>query len=168
MIAMPPLYGGRPEYRRQLVEAWQRFASQFPWYVATARVSAMRVVNDPKVAAQVAMYQHDSRDLLLSPNVGKLLDRALTHELAHGFDDWNGNPHRFSMSDEWVRLHKMQGVFEIPKYAADPREFFADVASKCVLMGAQRVGYQYPGETVYMTHVVFPCLQLEYASLVSS
>jgi hypothetical protein len=167
MFVMPPLYGGTPAYRRRVVEAWQKFASRFPWYVATARVAALRVTNDPKVAAQVAMYQHDSRDLLLSPNVGNLLDRAVTHELAHGFDDWNGNPHRFSMTDDWVRLHKMQGVFEIPTYATDPREFFADVASKCILLGAERTGIQYPGETVYMTQVVFPRLQMEYASGVS-
>lgn len=138
------------------------------WYTKSARVSRIVVTNDPKVAIQVAMYSHGSRDIQIAPGVGTMLERSLTHELAHGIDD--GAPalsaHRFSRSSGWMEAHRQAMGFEIPKYRDEPQEYFADMLSKFVLnMAGSQTGNSlqrsHPREHGYIVHEVVPALMRE-------
>lgn len=149
-----------PRYSASIVRTLQSLPY---WYVQSARISKIVVDSDPSVRVQMAMYRHGTRDILVYPGIGSLLRRCLSHELAHGFDDAepDGPAHRFSRTEEWSHIHKQQRQFEIQKYRDDPKEYFADMASKVVLLGETKVGLLYPLEVSYMLQRVFPVLVAE-------
>lgn len=159
---MIPVYGANIAYERRIHDMVGGFP---PWYTAAAKVRIFTVTPDPVVREQIAMYRHGTRDVLVSPGIGDILRRALAHELAHGFDDQteiNGNPHVFSTCGDWIAIHRAQPYFELPKYRDDPREYFADMASKTVLLGVKKMSISNPRETAFIGGLVFPALMGQY------
>ena len=148
--------GAEPGYEAHI----RRVLSSLPaWYVQSARVSRFVVNTSREVREQMAMYRHGTRDVLLAPAAGNLLQRALAHELAHGCDDEGpANPHRWSRTPDWMGIWKTASTYEIPKYRDEPQEYFADQLSKVVLLGAEKLQLSCPRETQYMVRVVLPVL----------
>lgn len=131
------------------------------WYVRAANLARVVVTNRPDVRQQVAMFEHGSRILWITPGVGDMLRKAIAHECAHGIDDNEGQHHRFSSTDEWKRIHANQSHFEIQKYEDEPLEYFADMVAKVMLLGAEKMRTTNPDEVSYVTTWVFPTLQKE-------
>lgn len=160
---MIEIVGAKPMYERTI----RAILSEMPsWYMAAGRVSRLEVTTDPGVVSQIAMYRHGTRDVQMAPNVGANLRRSLFHEWAHALDDWNeeyGNPHVFSATDEWLTIHKLQSVFEIPKYRTDMREHFADAVSQSILFPA-RYAMGFPREHGFVQRVVFPWVMSQTVS----
>lgn len=138
------------------------------WYLEAARISRIGVSTAPKVVTQVAMYSHGSRDIQIAPGIGTMLERSLTHELAHGIDD--GAPalsaHRFSRSPGWMEAHRQAAGFELPKYRDEPQEYFADMLSKYILHAAgsqtgNSLQRSHPREYGYIVQEVVPVLKHE-------
>lgn len=135
----------------------------FPsWYVKAARISGYEVTRRADVKDQIAMYEHGSRKIYVYDKVGDILRKAIGHELAHGCDDVFGNPHFFSSTPEWIRIHKNQGHFDIPKYSVEPLEYLADQIVKVFIYGPQKMALTNPDEVKFITTWVFPTLQREF------
>jgi hypothetical protein len=147
--------GADPTYERRIRVALAKYP---PWYVAGARVSYIEVSRRPDVLAQVAIYEHGSRHILLAPGVGDLLLKAIGHELAHGVDDMNGHPHYFSSTAVWRDIHASQAYFDIPKYRDEPLEYFADMMVKLMLLGRDKVWTTNPHEANFICGTVLPVL----------
>ena len=164
---MIPVYGASSDYERFIRGIILSLPS---WYVVPARLSKIVVIKDPNLAKQVGAYSHGSRDLKLSPGVGTILERVISHELAHGFDDSkpSGSAHRFSRSDDWMFIHRNAQHFELPKYRDEPQEYFADMCSKYILhVAGSRTGNSlqrsHPRESQYILDTVVPVLMRETA-----
>jgi hypothetical protein len=110
------------------------------------------------VKRQIAVYEHGSRNVYVSPGIGGLLQKALGHEMAHGVDDIFGSPHYFAGTPEWQSIHRRQSNFDIQKYADEPLEFFADMVVKNLLIGRTKMSITNPDETNYIWTAVFPIL----------
>lgn len=155
-----PVVGAAAAYERAIHAAVESIPA---WYRDPARVRQLVVTPDPKVREQVCMYMHGTRDVLVAPGIGNLLQRALAHEFAHGFDDTSelpgGAPHMFSASPEWISIHRSATRFELPKYRDDPREYFADMAAKALLLGLDRVAVAASQEARYIGGFVFPAIR---------
>ena len=128
------------------------------WFVRAARLSRVEVTGDPKVREMIAVYDHEQRRLRVTPSVGAMLKKAVYHELWHGVDDNFGHPHVFSSMDEWIRLHRNQPYFDIPKYREQPLEYLADCGAKLFLMGRERLSVTHPHEVGFIEQVAFPPL----------
>jgi hypothetical protein len=156
-----PVLGGSDRYRGFIIGI---IAEIPPWFFIPARISRVVVSNAPEVRQMVAAFQHGTREIQVAPGVGTLLKRALFHEVGHGVDDGPEGPHRFSASPEWLAVHRAQTFFDLPKYRDDPREHFADMAAKGVLLGTKRLSLSAPREAFYLSTVVFPRLVQEAAA----
>jgi hypothetical protein len=110
------------------------------------------------VRAQIAMYEHGSREILISPGTGSLLLKAVGHELAHGVDDIFDVPHYFSSMSDWQTIHRNQAYFDIQKYADKPLEYFADMLAKFFLLGKDRLFTTNPSELNFICSKVLPIL----------
>jgi hypothetical protein len=157
---MIPIKNAEPSYERSLRKIIQRMPD---WYRVPARVSLIRVDRSPEIAAQVAMYRHKTRDVLVTPGVGRILERAMIHEFGHAVDD--GEPsesaHRFSRSDAWMDVWRNADGFEITKYRDEPQEYFADMVSKAVILGVTKLQVSHSRETSFITDEVVPTLRRE-------
>jgi hypothetical protein len=160
---MIPIYGADPRYATALYGA---LGALPPWYVAAGRLSRVVVTPDPDVRRNIAMYAHGAREIRVAPGVGSVLQKALAHEIGHAIDDWAeeaGNPHVFSTTEAWVGIHRNQTHFDLPTYRADPREHFADMMAKAILVGVQKLALAAPREAAYLSGFVFPALQQQNA-----
>ena len=162
---MIPVRGAIYRYENHLRQILGSLPS---WYVIPARISRISVSSDPEVARQVAAYAHGTRNIQIAPGVGTLLERSLTHEIAHGLDDGapNESAHRFSRSPGWMAVHRQAQGFEIPKYRDEPQEYFADMMSKFVLyLAGSQTGNSlqrsHPREYEYIVREVVPALMRE-------
>ena len=156
--------GAVPVYERRIRTILQRLPD---WYTVPARVSEIRISNAPEIQTQVAMYRHKTRDVLVTPSTGTILERALAHEFGHAVDDGepNESAHRFSRSDEWMSVWNHADGFEITKYRDEPQEYFADMVSKAILLGESKLQSSHPREGSFITRVVVPTLRRELAHL---
>lgn len=155
---IPPVLGASPPYEARIRAV---LAAVPPWYLAAARIARVMISTAPEVASMTASFQHGSRDILLYPNVGDLLTRALVHELGHGVDDSGENVHRFSVTPGWIAVHRAQQFFDLPKYRSDPREYFADAIAKAIMLGTKRFSLSAPREAMFLATNVFPLLMAE-------
>jgi len=153
--------GGSASLRTAIRTAILRYPS---WFARGARLSKVIVTDRPDVRDQVAMYEHGTRHLYVSPDVGTLLQKAIGHELAHGCDDNFGRPHFFTSTPEWQRIHRAQPHFDIPKYRDEPLEYFADMVTKIFLLGPERLKTTNPAEVTFITTWVFPTLMKEFGN----
>lgn len=146
----------------QDVERKIRIALNFypSWYIAAARIKKVELTSNPEVKAQIAMYEHGSRILYMSREVGDLILKAVGHELAHACDDIFGDKHYFSSMANWSMIHRNQGFFDIQKYRDEPLEYFADMMVKYFLLGEERLFTTNPNEVNFIRNVVFPALQM--------
>lgn len=116
---------------------------------------------------QLAMYEHGSRCLFLSPDVpARTLVKAIGHELAHGAEDWSeetGQPHIFSSTPAWKTIHQQARVFDIDKYRDQGLEYFADQLVKTLLLGYTRLMTTNGHEANFMAVVVIPTLMRIFA-----
>lgn len=153
--------GADAAFERAIRSVLQQFPS---WFVRAARVDHIEVTSRPEVRQQVAMMEHGSRTLYVSPGAGAILTKALGHELAHGIDDNFGNPHWFTSTPEWTRIHRNQPYFDIDKYREEPLEYFADCFTKYFLLGEEKLKITNPDEVRFITTWVIPTLQKEFGS----
>ena len=153
---MIPVVGATPGLERAIRTT---LASLPPWFVRAARVARIEVSNRPEVRAQIAQYAHGTRVLDVSPTVGDVLRKALYHELAHGIDDMGEEaPHYFTSTPEWSRIHAEQMYFDIPKYAEQPLEYFADQIAKFLMLGPDKHFTTHPKESTFIGTWVVPTL----------
>lgn len=153
---MIPISGAHPKFERAIRAALAKFPS---WFVSAAHLSKITISGAPEVREQVAMYRHGTRDLLISPGVGDVLTKAIGHELAHACDDREGMPHYFTGTAEWQKIHRNQSHFDIPKYAAEGLEYFADCVVKLLMLGPAKFQTTHPEEVAFITTWVFPELK---------
>lgn len=157
---MIPINSAAAGYERAIREVLESLPR---WYVRAARVSRIEVSSAPEVRDQIAMYEHGSRRMRITPGVGKaLLRRAISHELGHGCDDYLEQPHYFSGSDAWIKIHRIQSFFDHPKYAEQALEYFADMLSKVITQDVSRLAATNPYEVRFFTEWVIPTLQKEF------
>ena len=143
----------------------RRALGGFPaWFVRAARISRVEVTGRADVREQVAMYEHGTRVLYVSLQIGDLLQKAVGHELAHGCDDNFGNPHYFSSSTEWQRIHREAPFFDIPKYRDEGLEYLADQMVKFFMLGPERMRTTHWQEVTFISTWVVPTLQREFGS----
>ena len=93
--------------------------------------------------------------------MGDVLLKAIGHELAHALDDNFGAPHYFSSRVDWERIHRNQSYFDIPKYAEEPLEYFADMVVKYMMLGPTKLSTTNPDEVAYIENV-FAALHKEF------
>lgn len=158
--ATPEIVGGTAEYERRLRDCFARFPS---WYVKAARVRQVIVSTREDVKEQIAMFEHGTRNLYVYPGIGALLLKAVGHELAHGCDDIFEEPHFFTATPEWQRIHKNQSHFDIPKYGEEPLEYFADMMVKLFFLGPEKLKTTNPDEVRFIVSWVLPTLQKEFS-----
>lgn len=151
--------GGTATMQRLVRGAFARYPS---WYVDAARVAKVVITDRPDVKQQIAMYEHGTRVLYVTPGVGDILTKAIGHELAHGVDDIFGEHHFFTANPEWVKIHRNQSYFDIPKYRDEPLEYLADMMVKLFMLGPQKLSTTNPDEVRFITAVVFPTIQKEF------
>lgn len=157
-----PVKGANVPFTRAIREALGRYPD---WFLRAARVKEVVVTDRPDVREQVAMMEHGSRILYVSPGVGGLLVKAVGHECWHGADDdpmGDGNPHYFSSSDAWRKIHRFQPHFDISKYRDEPLEFLADMGAKLFLLGPAKLEATNRLEVEYLTRVAIPTLYAVY------
>lgn len=154
-----PIIGGSLPAERNVRQCLGRYPT---WFVRAARVSRIIFSNAPEVRDQIAMFEHGTRDLYMWQGVGVLMQKALGHELFHAVDDNFGADHFFTSTPEWIRIHREQSHFDIPKYGEQPLEYFADMGTKCFLLGPDKLRTTNPNEVTYITSFVFPTLQKEF------
>ena len=155
-----PIVGASPSMARAIRMALNALPG---WFVRAARISKVIVENTPKTRDQLAVYEHGVRTLSILPTIGNLLLKAVAHELGHGVDDNFGSPHFFSTSQEWIRIHKSQGHFDIPKYRDEPLEYLSDMIAKLFLLGPQKLRITNSREVTFLTGYVFPMLSKEFS-----
>ena len=156
---MIPIEGASPTFERLIRSALAAYPS---WYLNAARISKIVISTRPEVKAQIAQYTHETRVMYVWPGIGAMLQKAIGHELAHGCDDNFESPHYFTSTPEWVRIHREQAYFDIPKYREEPLEYFADVFTKLFMIGAPKLAITQPNEVTYLTTFVIPILQKEF------
>ena len=154
-----PIASGNPTLQRLIRRALSMYPS---WFVKAARIRRIIISNREDVKAQIAMYEHGTRDLYVWPGVGDMLQKAIGHELAHGVDDNFGAPHFFTGTAEWGLIHRNQSYFDIDKYRDEPLEYFADMVTKLFLLGPQKLEITNPQETKFVCSWVLPMLQKEF------
>lgn len=158
---MIPLTGADVELGRLV---WKMLETFPRWFVKAARVSKIEVTGREEVREMFASYTHGERVLYLSDKIRPgFLRRALAHELAHGCDDYRDNPHYFSSSFEWERIHQKQSFFDHPKYKAEALEYFADVFAKYLMVGSTRLAMTAPDEVTFFDRWVVPTLTKEFS-----
>ena len=157
---MIPIEGASPVFEKLIRGVLARYPA---WFVNAARIAKIVISTRPEVKAQIAQYHHESRILYVWPGIGDLLQKALGHELAHGCDDNFGSPHYFTSTPEWLRIHRDQAYFDLPKYAAEPLEYFADVFTKLFMLGSRKLSVTQPNEVTFLTTFVIPLLQKEFS-----
>ena len=148
-----------PTFERLIRNCLDKFPT---WFVKAARISKIEVKNTPEIRAQVAMYEHGTRNLYVCPGVGDLLQKAIGHELAHACDDIFEMPHFFSAVPQWQLIHRNQMHFDIPKYQEQPLEYFADMVVKLFMLGPQKLSTTNPQEVMFINSWVFPLLQKHF------
>jgi hypothetical protein len=126
------------------------------WFAQSARISSIQVTGSVK--DQIAQYETGTRKIYLIPNAGTMLMKAVGHELAHGADDNFGNLHYFSSNSMWTVIHKNGRHFDLPKYADEQSEYFADMLVKCLMFGVDRIAMTQPAEAAYIAKKVIPLL----------
>lgn len=151
--------GGTTTFQRLVRGAIEKYPA---WFVRSARISKVIITNRPDIREQIAAYEHGVRTLSVWPGVGDMLQKAIGHELAHAVDDNFDQPHFFTSTPEWQKIHKQASSFDLPKYEAEPLEYFADIVTKLFLLGPQRLQTTNPRETTFVTSWVFPLLQKEF------
>jgi hypothetical protein len=156
-----PIEGGSSQLQSAIRAAVSRYPS---WLVRAARLTKFVITDRPDVKAQVAMFEHGSRNLYVWPGIGDLLQKAVGHELAHACDDVFDMPHYFTSVAEWQRIHRNQQHFDIPKYRDEPLEYFADCVTKLFLLGPARMSTTQPDEARFILSWVFPVLQKEFGT----
>ena len=155
-----PISGGSAPFGRSVRGALAKFPG---WFVKAARIAKIEITNRPDVVQQIAMFEHGSRVLFVSPGVGGLLQKALGHELFHAVDDNFNSPHFFTSTNEWRTIHQKAPYFDIQKYALEPLEYFADQGTKLFMMGAAKMMTTNPDETRFIAGWVLPTLQREFS-----
>lgn len=158
---MPPIVGGSPAIQRAIRAAFSRYPG---WFTRAARIKRVVISTREDVKAQIAMYEHGSRDLFVWPGVGDLLQKAIGHELAHACDDLYDKLHYFTSTPEWQRIHAAQPHFDIPKYRDEPLEYFADMVTKIFMLGPVKLSTTNPNEVTFITSWFFPTLQKEFGA----
>ena len=134
-----------------------------PWLVKSARLDRVLVSSRPEIRAQQATFEHGSRTLYISDQIPQgLIERAVVHELAHAADDNFGSPHYFSSKWEWKRIHQQAQFFDIPKYAQESLEYFADMVAKYVLVGPVKLSISCSHEVQFVEQYVIPVLRKEF------
>lgn len=156
-----PILGGSSALQARIRSAITRYP---PWFVRAARLARVIISDREDVKAQVAMYEHGTRDLYVWTGIGDLLQKAIGHELAHAVDDIFDNPHYFTSVPEWQRIHRNQAYFDIPKYRDEPLEYFADMFTKLFLLGPERLRTTNPAEVTFITTWVIPTLMKEFGN----
>jgi hypothetical protein len=154
------IVGATAAYERRIREALVFVPS---WFVSAARIARIEVSTRPDVREQIALFEHGSRVLFVSPNVGGLLQKAIIHELSHGVDDVFGQPHYFSSMDAWLRIHRAQGYFDIPKYRTEPLEYLADQLAKWWIWGSMKFRVTHPQEAHFIEKCVVPALYAQFS-----
>lgn len=158
---IPLVIGGTPAVQRAIRTAIGKYPA---WYVRGARIKRVIVSTREDVKAQIAMYEHGTRDLYVWPGVGDLLQKAIGHELAHAVDDLYDKHHFFTSTPEWQRIHAEQPHFDIPKYRDEPLEYFADMVTKLFLLGPEKLNTTHHNEVTFILSWVFPTLQKEFGA----
>lgn len=153
---MIPIKGATLKFERAIRDALSKYPE---WFVRAARIDHIEVSNAPDVKAQIAVYEHGSRKLSVWPGVGSMLQKALGHELFHAVDDNFNNPHFFTSTPEWKKIHADAGHFDIGKYATEALEYFADMGTKLFLLGPAKLRTTNPMEVQFITSWVIPTLQ---------
>jgi len=157
---MIKIEGALPAFERLIRGALAKYPD---WFVNAARVAKIVVSNRPEVKAQIAQMEHGTRILYVWPGVGDLLQKAIGHELAHGCDDNFGSPHYFTSTPEWIRIHRNQACFDLPKYREEPLEYFADMVTKLFLLGPTKLATTNPDEVKFITTFTWPLLMKEFS-----
>jgi len=157
-----PVVGGTAALQR----AVRGVLNSYPaWLLRAARLSRVTISSSPEVRAQVAVYNHGSREMDVSADVGGLMRKAVGHELAHAIDDNFGHPHHFTSTPEWRRIHREQPFFDLPKYRDEPLEYFADMMVKFLMMGGAKLRHTNPKELAFITSWVVPSLLAEFGGM---
>lgn len=154
-----PVVGANPTMARLIRGSLAKYPG---FFVRAARLNRIIVSNRPDVRAQIAMYEHGTRDLYVWVGVGDILHKAVGHELGHAVDDIFDVGHYFTGSLEWQKIHRNQSHFDLPKYQEEALEYFADMVTKVFILGPQKLATTNPDEVRFITTWVFPTLMKEF------
>jgi hypothetical protein len=123
--------------------------------IKAARIARVESSTREDVVQQLAMFEHGSRKLFISPKIPTgIAVKAVIHEMGHAIDDNPQHPHYYSSSDAWGVIHRDQPYFDIPKYGAEPLEYFADCFAKYFVMSREANMIARPKETQYIELVL--------------
>ncbi len=151
-----PIVGAHPTFERRLRAVLARMP---PMYLRAGRVTRLEASGAENVRKSIAVYSHGSRVVQVWPGVGDILDRALFHEWAHAVDDNFDQPHYFSATEEWMRIHRDQTNFDLQHYRDEALEYFADMMAKYFLIGPAKLGMTRPNEVTFIASWVLPTLE---------